>query len=110
MDRPPSLRASHPARSVEVRGEDQFAGGGGPFQNPAAAGRRPRGAEAEAAVPVRLEDLYRAVRQIAGEDGAVARRVGYGTPHVLSPAFKRESGATPGRFRTGVRGSGGAAA
>ncbi|MES4909309.1 MULTISPECIES: AraC family transcriptional regulator [unclassified Streptomyces] len=30
---------------------------------------------------------------------AIAHRVGYGTPYALSHAFKREFGATPGRFR-----------
>ncbi|MGI5350270.1 AraC family transcriptional regulator [Streptomyces sp. CA-250714] len=30
---------------------------------------------------------------------AIARRVGYGTPYALSHAFKREFGATPGRYR-----------
>ncbi|GGN07519.1 AraC family transcriptional regulator [Streptomyces fuscichromogenes] len=34
---------------------------------------------------------------------AVARRVGYGTPYALSHAFKREFGATPGRFRAELR-------
>ncbi|MFD3582732.1 AraC family transcriptional regulator [Streptomyces sp. NPDC058683] len=31
---------------------------------------------------------------------AIAQRVGYGTPYALSHAFKREFGATPGRFRS----------
>ncbi|MFJ1864973.1 AraC family transcriptional regulator [Streptomyces sp. NPDC088097] len=31
--------------------------------------------------------------------GAVARRVGYGTPYALSHAFSREFGTTPGRYR-----------
>ncbi|MFI6659224.1 AraC family transcriptional regulator [Streptomyces sp. NPDC050523] len=30
---------------------------------------------------------------------SIAHRVGYGTPYALSHAFKREFGATPGRFR-----------
>ncbi|MEU2623573.1 AraC family transcriptional regulator [Streptomyces sp. NPDC007157] len=30
----------------------------------------------------------------------IAHRVGYGTPYALSHAFKREFGATPGRFRS----------
>ncbi|MEU6194425.1 AraC family transcriptional regulator [Streptomyces sp. NPDC047061] len=41
---------------------------------------------------------------------AVARRVGYGTPYALSHAFKREFGATPGRFRTELHGRPGPAA
>lgn len=33
---------------------------------------------------------------------AIARRVGYGTPYAFSHAFKREFGATPGRYRAGA--------
>ncbi|MFD8816977.1 AraC family transcriptional regulator [Streptomyces sp. NPDC059627] len=40
---------------------------------------------------------------------AIARRVGYGTPYALSHAFKREFGATPGRFRTEAQDRQGAA-
>jgi AraC-like DNA-binding protein len=36
--------------------------------------------------------------------GAVARRVGYGSPFALSTAFKRERGVSPKQHRAGARG------